>query len=149
MDNYIAKLRQFEGVITTDYSMLPELLPAQNIWNCTRNRIAAYKLQQEGINIIPTASWSGLEDFDWCLDGLPNDSSIAISTNGSKATPYGKRIFTEGVDILQERICPRHLIICGREMPKLQEKYDNIVYYPSFSQRWKERECNGYRWFNA
>ncbi len=33
---------------------------------------------------------------------------------------------------------PCDVIVCGRHITGL-EKYDNIYYYPCFSQRWKER----------
>ena len=72
-------LKRFAGIITTDYSMLPEMLPGQNLWNCTRNRVMAYYLQQQGFNIIPVASWCIESDFEWCFDGLPENSSIAIT----------------------------------------------------------------------
>lgn len=135
-------LHKFEGIIATDYSMYPELLPGQNIWNCTRNRAMAYYMQSNGFNVVPVATWCQMEDFEWCLDGLPEEASIAISTNGCKTSPYSKRIMLEGVEILQRRKNPTHLIICGREIEELN-KYDNIIYYPSFSQRWKEREKHG------
>lgn len=57
-------LKRFAGIITTDYSMLPEMLPGQNIWNCTRNRVMAYYLQMKGFNIIPVASWCFESDFE-------------------------------------------------------------------------------------
>ena len=135
-------LKRFEGIITTDYSMYPELLPAQNIWNCTRNRVMAYYLQNNGFDAIPVATWCMEEDFEWCFDGLPEMSSIAISSNGCLSSPYSKRIFLQGVEELQMKKCPSHLIVCGRKIKEL-DKYDNIYYYPCFSQRWKERVKNG------
>lgn len=135
-------LRRYAGIITTDYSMMPEMLPGQLIWNCTRNRVMAYYLQSSGFNIIPVASWCGEDDFDWCFDGLPEDSSIAVSTNGCNTSPYSERIFLRGVEELQQRKKPWKLIVCGRKMNGM-EKYDNILYYPSFSQRMQERIKNG------
>ena len=131
-------LRRFAGIITTDYSMFPELLPGQIIWNCTRNRVMAYYLQINGFDTIPVASWSSREDFEWCFDGLPENSSIAVSTNGCMSSPYGKKIFQLGIKELQKRKNPFKLIVCGRPVKEL-EIYDNIIYYPCFSQRWKER----------
>ena len=139
---YDPKLSRFAGIISPDYSMLPEMLPDQRAWNCTRNRVSAYYLQNKGYDVIPTASWCLEEDFSWCFDGLPEHSSIAISSNGCKSSPYGKRIFLEGIERLQQEKAPSHLIICGRPMEELNN-YDNIVYYPSFSQRWKERDKYG------
>ena len=130
--------RHFAGIITTDYSMFPEMLPAQRIWNCTRNRVMAYYLQQHGFNIIPVASWCVESDFEWCFDGLPEYSSIAITTNGCMSSPYGKRMLLRGVEELQRQKKTTTLIVCGRYVEELGV-YENIHYYPSFSQRWKER----------
>lgn len=138
----IKGLKKFAGIISTDYSMLPEMLPGQRIWNCTRNRIVAYCLQKRGFNVIPVASWCSEEDFDWCFDGLPEKSSIAISSNGCLSTPYGRKTLLEGVEELQRQKSPSKIIICGRSLAKL-EKYGNIMYYSSFSQRMDERIKNG------
>lgn len=133
-------LKRFAGIITTDYSMLPEMLPGQIIWNCTRNRVMAYFLQQHGFNIIPVASWCTEDDFEWCFDGLPERSSIAISTNGCLSSPYSHKMLLRGVEELYRKKAPSHLVVCGRRMQEL-ESFPNIVYYPSFSQRWKERRA--------
>ena len=135
-------IKKFIGIIAPDYSMFPDLLPGQNILNCTRNRVMAYYLQKNGFHVIPTASWCSREDFEWCFDGLPNNSSIAISSNGCLSNPYGKRILLEGIDELQRQKSPFKIIICGREMSELKD-YDNIIYYKNFSQRMKERIKNG------
>ena len=137
-----SNLKKFAGIIATDYSMYPELLPAQRIWNCTRNRVLAYYFQQNGFNVIPVASWCLEEDFEWCFNGLPTDSSIAITTNGCKSSTYAKKIFFKGVEELIAQKNPSTLIVCGREVPELNEMA-NVMYYPSFSQRWKERVKNG------
>ena len=135
-------LKRYEGVVTTDYSMHPELLPGQNIWNCTRNRVMAYYLQINGFEVVPVATWCEESDFEWCFDGLPEESTIVISSNGCMSSPYGKRIFFRGIEELQARKSPSHIVVCGREISEL-EKYDNIIYYPCFSQRWKERAVYG------
>ena len=138
----IESLKKFAGIISTDYSMLPEMLPGQRIWNCTRNRIVAYCLQKQGFKVIPVASWCSKEDFDWCFDGLLEKSSLAISSNGCLSTLYGRKTLLEGVEELQRQKFPSKIIVCGRSLTEL-EKYDNILYCPSFSQRMQERIKNG------
>ena len=140
--NIIGGLRNFAGIISTDYSMLPEMLPGQRIWNCTRNRIIAYFLQKQGFNVIPVASWCSKEDFDWCFDGLPEDSSIAISSNGCLSSPYGRKTLLAGVEELQRQKSPFKIIVCGRPFDEFK-KYDNVICYPSFSQRMQERINDG------
>lgn len=42
----------------------------------------AYWLQREGVRVIPTIEWSDSASLDWCMDGLPSDSVLAITTQG-------------------------------------------------------------------
>ena len=56
------------------------------------------------LNIIPTAAWGKEEDLTWCFEGLPTNSSIAISTNGCKSEPYSKKLFLLGVEELQTKL---------------------------------------------
>jgi polysaccharide export outer membrane protein len=102
----------------------------------------AYYLQQNGFNVIPVASWCLEEDIEWCFDGLPTNSSIAITTNGCKSSTYAKKIFFKGVEELIAQKNPSTLVVCGREVSELNE-IANVMYYPNFSQRWKERVKNG------
>ena len=138
-DRYERIFRKAKGIITTDYSVYPELHPVQRLWNIARNRILAYHMQEHlKLDIIPVASWCNSKDFEWCFDGLPKNSSVAISTNGCKSEPYSKRIFLEGVEAMQEIIKPYKIIVCGSGFKEL-DKYSNIHYYKNFSQRMYER----------
>ena len=107
--------------------------------NCFKSRTVAYYMQHEGINIIPTVAWANEEDFSYCFDGIPKNSSVAISSNGCKSNEYSKNMFLSGVKELQNILKPKHLIICGEPFFELQ-KYDNIISYPSFSMRRKRRQ---------
>lgn len=138
-DRYEQVFKKARGIITTDYSVYPELLPSQRIWNITRNRVMAYYLQEHmKLDIIPVASWCNNEDFEWCFDGLPKNSSIAVSINGCKSEPYSKRIFLDGIEAMQKILKPLNVIICGSGFEELN-KYKNIHYYKNFSQRRNER----------
>ena len=135
-EKYLPRLRQFQMLISTDYSMFPEMLFGQRLWNCTRNRVMSYYLQENGIKVIPVASWCDPEDFDWCFDGLPKNSSIAVSSNGCLLHPYGKNVFINGIEELQRQKSPFKIIVCGRRMKELNI-FDNIIYYPNHYQRYE------------
>lgn len=139
LDRYISLFKRFEGIIGTDYSMFPEMLPDQRNWNCARNRVFAYRLQRHGIPCIPVASWCCAEDWEWCFDGLPAESSIAVSTNGCCRSAETRRMFRRGVDELIRQKSPYAVIVCGRRLSELEGCKANLVFYPSFSQRMKER----------
>lgn len=137
-DKYIPILKKAKGIITPDFSMYPELHPDQRIWNCVRNRILSYYFQTNGLNIVPSLSWCELKDLEWCLDGIEKECSVAVSSNGCLSCFYSKKIFLEGINIIQNKISPSHIIICGRPMTELIN-YNNIYYYDCFSQRMHKR----------
>ena len=142
-DKYLAAYRRFKGVIGTDYSVYRDMPLWVRKYNVGRNRTIAYYLQKNNISIVPVASWAYLEDFEWCLDGLPKDSSIAISTNGCMSNFVSKTTFLDGIDLLQEILRPKFLIIAGGPLAELDKKYSNIRYYKNFSQRLAERRKSG------
>jgi hypothetical protein len=142
-DRFLDIYRKFNCVITTDFSAYRDAPLWERKYNVGRNRTIAYYLQKNGVNIIPVASWAYLDDFDWCLDGLPRNASIAISTNGCMASFISHTALIDGIARLQELLAPSHLVICGSFLSELSDKYDNVYYYQNFSQRLQRRLKNG------
>lgn len=138
-DKYLGVYSRVKGIIGTDYSAYRDMSPFMRKANVGRNRIIDYYLQSKGIDVIPVISFAYMSDFAWCLDGLPQNSSVAISTNGSMRNLVSYYTFIDGVYEIQKRLKPSHLIIAGGPVPELDAKYDNIIYYPNFSQRWAAR----------
>ena len=139
LDKVIKRLSKFAGVITPDFSLYPEMPIFMRKINCFRSRTVAYHMQQMGLNIIPSVAWANEEDFSFCFDGIPKNSSVAISLNGCKHNEYSKNKNLLGIEELQRTVKPKHLIICGKPFPELL-KYDNIISYPSFSERKARRK---------
>ena len=142
LDLKLPVYRQFEGVIGFDWSLDEAFQPGMNIWHCTKSRNADYYLQQNGIDVIPVASWVGRDSFRWCLDGLPERSNIAVSTNGCKSSLDSLRIFLDGVEVVQDCLRPSSLIVCGVPLKELS-RYDNVIYYENYSKRRRRRSTGG------
>lgn len=132
---YLDHYRKADGVIGTDFSAYRDMPAYRRKESVGKNREIDYFLQQNGIDVIPVVSYAYPRDFEWCLDGLPPNSSIAISTNGSMQNFVSHEMFIEGAIEVQKRLNPSHLIIAGGPVPELDALFDNIVYYPNFSQR--------------
>ena len=97
-------------------------------------------MERERILTIPVASWTDEESFEWCFDGLPHHSVIAISSNGclKGECKTAKETFIKGVFELNRRKSPVTILICGPHIKEL-DSLTNIRYYKSFSQRLYER----------
>ena len=124
---YLELLKRVKGVITPDFSMYTDTPQAMNIWNCYRSRALARFLQDNGVNIIPTVSWSNLESLDWCFDGIPEWSAVAISTNGVMSNSKTKEIFIQGFNKMLEVIDPCQIVCVGNLPKDLQSKRVSIL----------------------
>lgn len=138
----LEKIQGLTGVISTDFSMYRDFTIEQQKWNCFKNRVIAYHWQQHCKNVIPTASWSTPQSFDWCWDGLPSKSVLAITTNGIVTDKEGYRLFIGGLDELIRQKDPIALVVCGHFFSWMERKYPNIkmIQIKSFGQLWNERK---------
>jgi len=144
-DKYLPWISQSAGFISTDFSLYRNQSHERQVWNCRRNRAITYALMRDCPNtpIIPTAGFAGEDSWEWCFDGLPSYSTVAISTNGVLSEPEARRLFIGGVDALIHTLHPTTLIICGHYPSWLNDKYPStqILQIPSFSQLRQMRRC--------
>ena len=140
--NYIPLIKEAAGFICTDFSLYRDYDDEILIRNCMRNRTLAYGFQMMDIKVIPTAGFGGENTWDWCFDGLPTNSTLAITTNGVLSDPEAMRIFVGGVSTLVQTKAPRNLVICGNYPKWIHKKYPqiNIIPIPSYGQLWNRRK---------
>ena len=112
-ERYLNQLRSFAGVITPDFSVFTYLPEAMQIWNTYRNRALAYWLQSHGIPIIPNVRWGLEESYDYCFDGIPKGSTVAVSTNGCLRSPYNRSLFRHGLEEMVCRLKPAAIVNYG------------------------------------
>ena len=142
-NRYIPYFRAAAGLISTDFSIYRDDEEDIQVRNCYRNRVIAYAMQQINPNVIPTAGFGGENTWEWCFDGLPHHSTVAITTNGTLTDPEARRLFVGGIDALVKTIEPYALVVCGNYPNWLNTKYPNIRIIPilNFSQMRRLRRC--------
>ena len=130
-----------KGLISTDFSLFRDMDEAEQIENCRKNRAVDYALQKLGISVIPTAGFAGESSWKWCFDGLPTNSTIAVTTNCIGNDPDAKRLFIGGIRAMVNKIQPNTIIVCGKCPDWLFTKYPKIkiVQIPNYSQMRRER----------
>ncbi len=133
-NRYMGLLKRFQGVITPDFSMYSNMPKAQVIWNCYRNRRLAYWMQKNEINIVPVVEWSEYSDLEWCLDGLPMASVLAIGMYGCRSSAKRRYGFIKGVEKICIELNPRALLMYGKEIKSINSLCNNVI--------WIENYCN-------
>lgn len=110
---YIDVLRPYDCVLTPDFSLYMDMPISMKIWNVFRSRLIGQMCQDAGLIVIPTVSWAERETFDFCFDGLPENSVLSISTIGVKNSPEAMGIWKDGVTELIKRKKPHTLLVYG------------------------------------
>ena len=110
---YINVLREFDCVLTPDFSLYMDMPMSMKIWNVFRSRLIGQMMQDEGLTVIPTVSWAEPETFDFCFDGLPEKSVLSISTVGVKQDAKALEIWKAGTTELIKQKNPSTLLVYG------------------------------------
>lgn len=127
-EEYVDILKQYECILSPDFSLYMDMPMPMKIWNIYRSRLIGQYYQSQGIKVIPTLSWAEEETFEFCFEGIPKGSIVSISTIGVKKNKEALKIWKTGVDELIKRIEPSTILIYGG---KLDYDYGDIevIYY--------------------
>lgn len=140
-DHYIPKLREFDGVISPDFSLYwgaPEPVLQGNVY---RSRIIGHYLQRVGLPVIPNIRWGDERTFDFCFRGVAQHCMVAISTVGCISSEKEKQIFALGLDAMMMRLEPSRVVVNGPMPAEVFGKYWHTAEfrtYISWTRRMKE-----------
>ena len=79
---YEEKIAKLPCFICTDFSIFRDANTDINVEQVRKNRTMAYVMQKINHNTIPTAGFGGEDTWEWCFDGIPKHSTVAVTTNG-------------------------------------------------------------------
>ena len=130
-DSYIDDLLEFDVVLTPDYSLYMDMPMSMKIWNVYRSRLLGQYWQDCGIEVIPTVSWAEPATYEFCFEGIPKNSVVAVSTVGVK-NDKSLDIWYNGMYEMIARLQPQTILVYGGKIDfdygKINVKYyDNKV----------------------
>lgn len=131
---YIKMLQKFKCVFSPDFSIYTDFPKAMQIYNHYRKHWLGAYWQLMGIKVIPTIGWSDKESFEWCFDGEPISSTVAVSSVGTQQGKLTKQRFIDGYKEMMRRLKPTKIYFYGK-VP--EECEGNIVQIQSFQERFK------------
>lgn len=139
-EKYIEILKQYQCVISPEFSLYWNMPLPMKIWNTYRNRFIGSLLQQNGIKVIPSICWADEVTFDFCFEGVEEGSIVAVETNGVKEKEEIKKRWFAGMDELIKRIKPSKIIIYGGAM-EYDFKDIEVVYFENrVLEEWKKHD---------
>lgn len=138
-DAYVDRLRRFKAVISPDFSLYTDFPLALQIMSCYRRQWVGAYWQRLGLDVIPDVIWGEPETFDFCFDGIPKYSTVAVSSVGVKRDDEwnGKdgELFKRGYDEMLKRLKPKKILFYGSMIDGLD---GNIIRIPSYYEKKRE-----------
>lgn len=107
---YLSILKAYKGVISPDFSVYMDMPLSMQIWNTYRNRALAFWMQSNGIKVIPNVQWGDERTYEFCFDGIPKSSTVAISTNGCIQNKIDRYYFAKGLAKMVEELKPDTIV---------------------------------------
>ena len=131
-ERYIDLLKKFNCVLSPDFSLYADYPTALQIYNHYRKHWLAAYWQMYGIEVIPTICWSNEKSFEWCFDGEPKHSTVAVSSIGTQNNKTAKELFLKGYNEMMKHLQPETVIFYGKV---LEECAGNIINIKSFQEK--------------
>ncbi len=141
IDRYVDMLREFRYVMSPDFSTYTDFPKAIQIYNHYRKHWVGTYLQEAGVKVIPTISWSTEDSFGWCFNGEPEGATVAVSSVGCMGSRTKKELFLAGYEAMIDRLHPETIIFYGK-VP--DECRGNLVRIRAFQEKFEEGDCSGW-----
>ena len=136
-EKYIEVLMKYPFVLSPDFSLYSDYPRALQIYNHYKKHWLAAYWQMYGIKVIPTICWSDEVSYNYCFDGEPKNSIVAVSSVGTQKSNKDKELFLQGYNEMLERLEPTQIIFYGT-VP--EECKGNIVQVKSFQEKFRRSE---------
>lgn len=126
---YINLFRKHPCVISTDYSVYANMTMPEVMWNNYRNKLLAAWMQRNDIAVIPNVSWSREWSYDFCFEGMPKHSIIAINSTGIGKDAFSKDMWIKGyrkaIEVLEPIRIVRYGAMQDGELESISTYYVN------------------------
>ena len=134
IDKYLPLFSKFKYIMSPDFSTYSNFPKAIQIYNHYRKHWIGAYLQQNGMSVIPSISWSDYESYKWCFDGEPVKSVVAVSSVGTQQGDDAKKLFLEGYREMVRKLNPAQIIFYGK-IP--EECSGNIIPIEAFHEKFR------------
>ncbi len=134
---YLDMLKEFDGVITPDCTLMINQAPCLQQANTYMNRAVGYFLQRNGINVIPNIRWSDETSFSYCFLGVVPDSTVSISTHGCINDKQQKKMFKTGLEAMLDTLNPKDVLVHGYMPEDIFGEYKKQVRFHRYASEFE------------
>lgn len=122
---WLARLKKFDSVLAPDFSLYRDMPKALQIYNHYRKHWVAKFWSDNGIKVIPNIAWSTPDNYEWCFEGEPKNSVVAVASTGALREKESRELFLQGYEEMKKRLEPIKIIFYGSIPQEL--KNENLI----------------------
>lgn len=136
-------LKHFSGVITADFSTYLDFPEPVKTYATYRMRLLGYWWGKNELSVINNIRWGTTETYDYCFEGIPTGSIVAIGTvGGSPRKIIDRERFEQGFFEIIKRLHPHTIIVYGSSkypcFDKAEQMGIRVIAYPSHTAKYWE-----------
>lgn len=111
-ERYLDVLRGFDCVVAPDFSLYLDMPAPMQAWNLYRSLALARWWSDGGVTVVPNLTWAQPETYGWCFSGVPEGSTVAVSSVGCSSRG-ARAAFNDGLAEALRRCRPSRLLWYG------------------------------------
>lgn len=138
-DECIPHLRKFAAVCAPDFSMYTDMPIAHQLWSHYRKQWVAKYWEVQGLTVIPTVGWSTPASYDFCFEGIPENSIVTVSSVGNYKGTSSYDYFLRGYMEMVNRLHPVAVLWRGNIPQELAPVCRNLQMNEQGDMHFKER----------
>lgn len=127
------ELSKYDILFAPDYSLyVGEQWYTQNLYNVYKARVVAAYWQYCGFKVIPVATWTDANSFNYCFRGLPKYSVLAVCGTGHGSNALRNRLWMEALLELERQKHPTTIIVYGGKHCAVKGLKANLMFLDDF-----------------
>ena len=132
----LSRIMRTGVALTPDFSLWREMPYAMQLWQVYRSRWCGAWMHSNGVQVIPTVSWSTESSFSFAFAGIQSGSIVAISSVGIMDAKARKG-YHRGLEEMCDRISPSAILVYGRSLGEDKFGWDDTE-FRYYKTRWDE-----------
>lgn len=138
LDETTMAIKDFAVRTAPDFSMWQNIPEGFNYSNLLKSRCCAAYWQQNGFPTIPTVSWGSIRSFQYCLNGLPRHSVLAVCGIGNRKKD-DFALWCRAMSITEDALAPIRFLIYG-EPVVIPDIHTEITFIPTQLSKFRKHE---------
>ncbi|MCR5627407.1 MAG: DUF4417 domain-containing protein [Lachnospiraceae bacterium] len=123
---YLPKLKQFNGVITPDFSLYRDMPLVMQAWNSYRGKALGHWWQSNGMTVLPNVRTGDERTYDFCYNGIIPGSTICVGSHGCMKIREERKYFSKGLKATVSRLHPACIVVYGSAPDDIFSEYINM-----------------------